>query len=308
VSVKALNAARELGRSVDMPAETRLVLWALADYANNAGECWPGWRRISNDCNIGNEEKDGGARQVGRCIERLIALKLLVRIVRRRADGTKLKNAYRLILPGLDEPEEGGMTTGHQCPLVNRTPLSSSQQDTLVPLSTGQKGGLASGHPCPVHIDELTDEPRATTASLVFPTSTDTGKGKTKTGEAELHTASKEEAKQQSSTETTEPKSNDAIALANALFGRGAGSQTAREWLPLIYKLVAQKHAGILPIAWPQVLMLASETRQDFIDGKVRKIGPTFSGLMDAAFKRAGEEKRISDEDRAAREKAEAVV
>ena len=68
---------------------TKLVLMALADCANHEGACWPSNDTIS-------EKAVASATTVRRAIKQLEQLGLIVRLERKRADGSQTSNVYYL--------------------------------------------------------------------------------------------------------------------------------------------------------------------------------------------------------------------
>ncbi|WP_319568977.1 helix-turn-helix domain-containing protein [Cohaesibacter marisflavi] len=86
MSVRASNWAWGL-QSVS--GTTKLVLMALADCANHEGVCWPSNDTIS-------EKAVASAATVRRCVARLEALGLIMRVERKRADGSQTSNVYYL--------------------------------------------------------------------------------------------------------------------------------------------------------------------------------------------------------------------
>ena len=72
------------------PPLAKLVLVALADHANRAGECYPGQRRLVELTGI-------SPRQVRRCLATLGELGLIHRDRRHRKDGTRTSDRYVLM-------------------------------------------------------------------------------------------------------------------------------------------------------------------------------------------------------------------
>ena len=104
MSIKQMSLVWKLGRP-DVSSCERLVLLALADHANDDGECWPG---ISAVCC-----KTGMVRRcVQRHIHKLQELGLLQAIPRTRKDGSQTSNTYLITLEKGEQPilTRGGVT------------------------------------------------------------------------------------------------------------------------------------------------------------------------------------------------------
>lgn len=80
---------------------TKMVLFKIADQANDNGECWPSQTTIAKHCEINRST-------VNRHIKRLSELGL-VKIIHRTKDGVSLPNMYQLIGVGAEE-HMGGRT------------------------------------------------------------------------------------------------------------------------------------------------------------------------------------------------------
>lgn len=99
----------------------KLVLIAIANYADGDGVCWPGQRSLARDCTMGD-------RTVRRHLQALEEAGYLEREERRRADGTRTSDRYRLKL--------------------DKRPDWPLEQTTLKrPLSTDQAARLARHEP-----------------------------------------------------------------------------------------------------------------------------------------------------------------
>ena len=78
---------------LDLKASDKLVLLALADHANDDGECYPSLRKI--------EAKTGLSKQgLINAIKRLMDLGLIQKEHRNRNDGGQTSNLYTLTLDG----------------------------------------------------------------------------------------------------------------------------------------------------------------------------------------------------------------
>ena len=90
MSIKLMTKAWEL----DLKANDKLVLLALADHANDDGECYPSLRKI--------EAKTGLSKQgLINAIKRLMDLGLIEKQFRTRQDGGQTSNLYTLTLDGV---------------------------------------------------------------------------------------------------------------------------------------------------------------------------------------------------------------
>lgn len=107
MSIKAMNWAWEQ----NLPCSPKLILMALADAADDSGDCWPKVKTIARKCNVSE-------RTVQRVMKEFIADGLLVLTPRFNQEGRQISNNYRLLLshrypdklsPSL--PEEGGRVT-----------------------------------------------------------------------------------------------------------------------------------------------------------------------------------------------------
>lgn len=108
----------------------RLVLLALADTANDTGECWPGVEHLADKTLISE-------RQVRRHLDALERLGLLTRRRRRRPDGNLGTYRYQLAMTSghprpVDQrtsttalPDIHDRPTGHPRPVDHRTPTSA---------------------------------------------------------------------------------------------------------------------------------------------------------------------------------------
>lgn len=89
MSIKMLDAAF---REARVNGTTKLVLLALADHANDDGECWPGMARVRAKAGLST---DAALRKQYRKLE---DAGLLEREERFREDGSQASNLYRLRL------------------------------------------------------------------------------------------------------------------------------------------------------------------------------------------------------------------
>lgn len=104
----------------------RLVLLALADTADDTGECWPGVRRIC-------EKTQLSERQVRSHLDALEAAELLDRSRRRRPDGTLGTYTYRLAMAtGSAQPQAAHRRpSGSPPPLDQRQPTAAQNRQHI---------------------------------------------------------------------------------------------------------------------------------------------------------------------------------
>lgn len=88
MSVQAITWA--FGQDLDSSA-VKFVLVTLANYANSAGECFPGVTRLSRDTGLDE-------RTVQRALGKLVKLGLIVRVARYRKGGGRTSD--RCVLSG----------------------------------------------------------------------------------------------------------------------------------------------------------------------------------------------------------------
>ena len=72
----------------DLSPRARLVLLAMADYANEENQCWPAYNKLQQKCGISRPT-------ISKAINELIEFGLIAR-VRRRADDVQMSNLYLL--------------------------------------------------------------------------------------------------------------------------------------------------------------------------------------------------------------------
>lgn len=113
---------------------TKLVLMALADHANDDGVCWPGQTRLAAKAEM-------TTRAVRANLDRLVKSGLVRAEERRRGNGTRTSNLYFLVF---DQPED---SSGGQP--VNRKPASGG----------GQPEANDTSHRKPASGHELSEEP-----------------------------------------------------------------------------------------------------------------------------------------------------
>ncbi|WP_420847209.1 helix-turn-helix domain-containing protein [Metapseudomonas resinovorans] len=87
MSIKAMNWAWEQS----LPCSPKLILMALADAADDSGDCWPKVKTIARKCGVSE-------RTVQRVMKDLIADGLLELTPRFNHEGRQVSNNYRLLL------------------------------------------------------------------------------------------------------------------------------------------------------------------------------------------------------------------
>ena len=96
----------------NLPSTAKLVLLALADAADDEGNCWPSVATIARKAGV-------TTRTVRRVMETLTNRRLLTAEPRYRSDGSCSSNRYRLSLEGGDRmspaPDRGDSTRGQEC-------------------------------------------------------------------------------------------------------------------------------------------------------------------------------------------------
>jgi len=76
--------------SLQIPGNIKIVLLALADNANDTGECWPRQEIIAAKASV-------SVRNLRRLLHELEDRELIAVVERRRADGYKASNLYQLL-------------------------------------------------------------------------------------------------------------------------------------------------------------------------------------------------------------------
>ena len=158
MSIAALNWAWQ--QPCDNPT-AKLVLLALADKANDEGECWPSMGHVADLAGV-------SSRQVSNHLNSLEGLGLLSRTRQRRQDGTLGRYVYRLII------HRKPVTSGNQLPAEaertnHRKPASAHKATPRSATTTlaSDKPTRARDHvfealvdACGLDIDELTSSAR----------------------------------------------------------------------------------------------------------------------------------------------------
>ena len=140
MSIAALNWAWQQ----DTPTPTaKLVLLALADRANEDGECWPGMGTVAQMAGV-------SSRSVSTHLAALEEGGLLTRRRQRRGDGTMGRYTYRLCI-GHQKPASGGAQ-----------PDTTAVQDET---SEGQRKDTSGGSRRPAEADDQRKRSVVTTGS-----------------------------------------------------------------------------------------------------------------------------------------------
>ena len=98
MSIEALNWAWSVP---DVSPAQKLVLLALANYADERGKCWPSIRTVS-------ERTCLARRTVSRALETLGKAGLVKSVTRSRDDGSQSSNVYHLPIKKGRQPDTGG--------------------------------------------------------------------------------------------------------------------------------------------------------------------------------------------------------
>ena len=112
--------------SVYLSPTPKLVLMALADEADDDGYCFPSQRRLASKCSITD-------RTVRRVLLELTTRRHVRLEVRRRVDGSRTSNGYRLACGAPPDKLSGGMDTHVRGP---RTTVSGGADTDVLPLPT----------------------------------------------------------------------------------------------------------------------------------------------------------------------------
>lgn len=114
----SFDRSREAWSVPDLDAPSRLVLLALADIADDAGECWPSIAHLA--------EKTGlGERSIRTRLADFEACGLVSRVRRHRTDGTLGTYRYTLHLAAPDAASPPAPGAAHE-PITTSEPISSS--------------------------------------------------------------------------------------------------------------------------------------------------------------------------------------
>jgi DNA-binding transcriptional ArsR family regulator len=97
MSIKVMHAVWSLAPHVPGSSSSRLILLALADIANDEGECWPGIKNLSEKCGLNR-------RAVTLQLARLEEAGLVKRTARFRDNGSQTSSMYHITLPVLTPP------------------------------------------------------------------------------------------------------------------------------------------------------------------------------------------------------------
>jgi len=112
--------------SVHLSPTPKLVLMALADEADDDGYCFPSQRRLAAKCSITD-------RTVRRVLLELTTKGYVRLEMRRRRDGSRTSNGYRLACGGPPDKISGGTDMDVRAP---RTTVSGGADTDVLPLPT----------------------------------------------------------------------------------------------------------------------------------------------------------------------------
>lgn len=122
MSVKALTWAFDQ----DLKPTPKIILLALADYANDSGECWPG---INSLC-----EKAGVTRStLKRNLQILENDSVIVRLERKRDNGSQTSNRYFLNLGGVQNGLPPGPRVDPPEPSLEQIDIETRKSKTAIP-------------------------------------------------------------------------------------------------------------------------------------------------------------------------------
>lgn len=145
MSVKAITWAF----SQALPSTTKLVLVALADYADGQGKCWPGQASIASKCGLTD-------RAVRTHLEELKKAGLIDAETRRDARGRMVISRYTI---NFKSDEDGAENDGHHRNIVPHPPEYSSGIYKEEPsLNSTNNGGAADAASAPIDDDALKAE------------------------------------------------------------------------------------------------------------------------------------------------------
>jgi hypothetical protein len=141
MSLRYLSAVTDLPGTIAR-GNARNVLWALANRANERGECWPGLPRVAAEAGM-------SVRSAQRHIKALVARGLLAATAGYNARGQRVEDHYRLCLPGTPSCGAGDK-------------LSPGAGDSVVtaPVTKRARAGDKTGAP---YKEEPSGEPSKTT-------------------------------------------------------------------------------------------------------------------------------------------------
>jgi len=154
-----------------LPSTPKLVLMALADAADDDGNCWPSVATIAEKACV-------STRTVQRVIQTLTKLQLLSVQQRYRSNGSCSSNGYRLSLGGGDKlspaPDTGDTTPRHPCqgdpdtgviPITTTITVKEPPPPTAATETTLPGGGSVSDLEYP---KELLPEERIQAESMII--------------------------------------------------------------------------------------------------------------------------------------------
>lgn len=131
-------------------ASTKLVLLILANYADNAGVCWPSQERLASDTDMTD-------RSIRNAVAALVEIGLLQVEERRGTTGVRKTNTYRLQLPenisdgGADHRKNPTSATGNTFrslpETVSSKPIRENQSEEPIRERARKRTPLPEGFP-----------------------------------------------------------------------------------------------------------------------------------------------------------------
>jgi len=146
MSVQAITCALAV-RGVS--TAEKLVLLALANYADDRMRCWPSQKRLADDCAM----TDRGVRKVLKALE---ARRMLSREDRRRSDGTRQSDFFTLHFAGEVTEQAELYSVGQPEPRSAHPEPRSSTSGTRVQEQAEPRSGLTTFEPS---LEEPSKEP-----------------------------------------------------------------------------------------------------------------------------------------------------
>jgi len=146
MSVEAMVAVRDLPKQgITLDPRNRFVLYALANYADDTGKCWPSYRTLESFTGYTR-------RSIIRTMNELRELGLVTTEARQRDNGSAASNIIRLLFMDPQcQPDTRVVTDGHQGS-DTVSPLELSLEPPLKPSNKDQKQ---------IHVNEAKNEPVA---------------------------------------------------------------------------------------------------------------------------------------------------
>ena len=124
---------------------TKLILMALADYANDEGVCWPSRRKIAAKCGL-------SVRTVASHLSTLVDLGLVEVTNQTRADGSYTSSRYHLFPPASGVGRESANVTLPEESLASGGEKVAYHEPVTGPIVNHGSGG---GHPTPEEVEYI---------------------------------------------------------------------------------------------------------------------------------------------------------